>query len=130
MPASSTDLYERIERPLVRVLEEMEVAGVKIDREFLDEMRHDLAEQCEQLMGEIHAAAGEEFNVNSTPQLRRDPVREARAHAGEADEDRPVDRRRLAAEDGPGTSTRSWTTCSGTARSRSCATPTPTRCRR
>ena len=30
------------------------------------------------------------------------PVREARPHAGEEDEDRPVDRRRLAAEDGRG----------------------------
>ena len=29
-----------------------------------------------------------------------DPLREARAHAGEAHEDRPVDRRRLAPEDG------------------------------
>ena len=38
--------------------------------------------------------------MNSTPQLRTHPVREARAHAGEEDEDRPVDRRRLPAEDG------------------------------
>jgi len=64
-------LYERIERPLVRVLEEMESTGIRIDREFLDEMRHDLAQQCEVLVAKIHAAAGEEFNVNSTPQLRR-----------------------------------------------------------
>ena len=64
-------LYERIERPLVRVLEEMEATGIRIDREFLDGMRHDLAQQCELLVTKIHAAAGEEFNVNSTPQLRR-----------------------------------------------------------
>ncbi len=64
-------LYERIERPLVRVLEEMESTGIRIDREFLDAMRHDLAQQCELLVTKIHAAAGEEFNVNSTPQLRR-----------------------------------------------------------
>ena len=38
--------------------------------------------------------------MNSTPQLRTDPVREARAGPGEEDEDRAVDRRRLAAEDG------------------------------
>ena len=54
------------------------------------------------LEAEIHAHAGEQFNVNSTPQLRTDPVREARPHAGEEDEDRSVDRRRLAAEDGRG----------------------------
>jgi DNA polymerase I len=65
-----TDLYERIERPLVRVLAGMEDAGVKIDREFLEELRAELAAQCEQYMGEVYAAAGEQFNVNSTPQLR------------------------------------------------------------
>ena len=65
-----TDLYERIERPLVRVLAGMENAGVKIDREFLEELRAELAAQCEQYVGEVYAAAGEQFNVNSTPQLR------------------------------------------------------------
>ena len=66
--------------------------------------------------------------MNSTPQLRHDPVREARAHPGQEDQDRPVDRRRLAPEDGRGPSTRSSRTCCATARSRSSAAPTPTRC--
>ena len=71
--------------------------------EFLDELRQRARRRsADALEREIHAHAGEEFNVNSTPQLRRDPVREARAHPGEEDEDRPVDRRRLAAEDGRG----------------------------
>ena len=96
-----TELYERFERPLVRVLARMEDAGIRIDREFLD----DAARRPRQAVrrrscSAIHAHAGEEFNVNSTPQLRADPVREARARPGEEDEDRAVDRRRLAAEDG------------------------------
>ncbi len=66
-----TDLYQRIERPLVRVLARMEDAGVRIDREFLDELRTELTQSCEDLVTRIHAHAGEEFNVNSTPQLRR-----------------------------------------------------------
>jgi len=66
-----TDLYERFERPLVRVLARMEEAGVRIDRRFLDELRGELSKSCEDLIGRIHAHAGEEFNVNSTPQLRR-----------------------------------------------------------
>ena len=66
---------------------------------------------------ELHAAAA------------HDPVREARPHAGEEDEDRPVDRRRLAAEDGRRAPDRRGRCCA-TARSRSCAAPTPTRCRR
>jgi DNA polymerase-1 len=65
-----TDLYERVERPLVRVLARMEDAGVKIDREYLESLRAELAQNCEDLIRRIHAHAGEEFNVNSTPQLR------------------------------------------------------------
>jgi len=65
------ELYERFERPLVRVLAEMESTGVKIDGEFLDQMRHELQSTCKELEKKIHTHAGEEFNVNSTPQLRR-----------------------------------------------------------
>jgi len=66
-----TDLYERCERPLVRVLARMEEAGVKVDVGFLDRLRDELAEECRTLEARIHEAAGEVFNVNSTPQLRR-----------------------------------------------------------
>ncbi len=66
-----TDLYERVERPLVRVLARMEEYGVKVDRQFLEGLRAELAQSCEELVGRIHAHAGEEFNVNSTPQLRQ-----------------------------------------------------------
>ena len=38
-----TDLYQRFELPLVRVLARMEDAGIRIDREFLDILRKDLA---------------------------------------------------------------------------------------
>ncbi|HZP31210.1 MAG TPA: DNA polymerase I [Acidimicrobiia bacterium] len=65
-----TDLYEGFERPLVRVLAKMEHAGIKVDRAFLDDLRAELATECDQLVRQIHALAGEEFNVNSTPQLR------------------------------------------------------------
>jgi DNA polymerase-1 len=65
-----TDLYERFELPLVRVLAKMETAGIRVDREFLDDLRAELSEQCETLVRRIYAHAGEEFNVNSTPQLR------------------------------------------------------------
>jgi len=65
-----TDLYRRFELPLVRVLARMEDAGIRIDREFLEKLRKELAEQCDLLMKKIHVHAGEEFNVNSTPQLR------------------------------------------------------------
>jgi DNA polymerase I len=65
-----TDLYERFELPLVRVLARMETFGIRIDREFLEVLRKDLAEQCDLYVQRIYAHAGKEFNVNSTPQLR------------------------------------------------------------
>ncbi|MEX2031757.1 MAG: DNA polymerase, partial [Dehalococcoidia bacterium] len=65
-----TDLYVRIEQPLVRVLAKMEDAGIKIDRKFLDDLSAQLNKECDALMRRIWGHAGEEFNVNSTPQLR------------------------------------------------------------
>jgi DNA polymerase-1 len=64
------DLYERFERPLVRVLAQMEEAGIRVDRAFLADLSAELGKQCELLVQRIYAHAGEEFNVNSTPQLR------------------------------------------------------------
>ena len=65
------DLYERIERPLVPVLAKMEDAGVRIDVGFLEELGKELGDECRRLEAEIHRHAGEQFNVNSTPQLRK-----------------------------------------------------------
>jgi len=64
-------LYEDVERPLVGVLAEMEHVGVRVDREFLDQMRADLQKQCDELESRVHAHAGEPFVINSVPQLRR-----------------------------------------------------------
>jgi DNA polymerase-1 len=65
------DLYTRIELPLVPVLAQMEDAGVRIDVEFLEDLGKELGDECRRLEAEIHAQAGEQFNVNSTPQLRK-----------------------------------------------------------
>jgi len=65
-----TELYQLFERPLVRVLARMEANGIRVDREFLENLRADLAQQCDAYVQRIYAHAGEEFNVNSTPQLR------------------------------------------------------------
>ncbi len=65
------ELYNDIERPLIPVLAQMEDAGVRIDVAFLEDLGKELGDECRRLEGEIHAHAGEQFNVNSTPQLRR-----------------------------------------------------------
>ena len=63
-------LYTDMEIPLVRVLANMEALGVGVDRKVLSDLNTMLAAQCDALTREIHEAAGGEFNVNSTPQLR------------------------------------------------------------
>jgi DNA polymerase-1 len=65
-----TKLYEEIERPLVRVLARMEVAGIAVDREWLHDLNTALTKECGELEAEIHELAGGAFKVNSTPQLR------------------------------------------------------------
>ncbi|HXY45446.1 MAG TPA: DNA polymerase I, partial [Acidimicrobiales bacterium] len=69
--AGAEKLYREVEQPLVRVLARMEVAGIAVDVEQLEAISREMTEQVTMLEAEVHRLAGEEFNVNSTPQLRR-----------------------------------------------------------
>jgi DNA polymerase-1 len=64
-----TTVYETLERPMVGVLAEMEMAGVKVDREVLSRMSNAFAQKMAQLEDEIQALAGEKFNVGSPAQV-------------------------------------------------------------
>lgn len=66
-----TDLYLRIEQPLVPVLAEMEETGVLLDLPFLEQLRRDLAAELDALATRIHELAGAPFVINSVPQLRK-----------------------------------------------------------
>jgi DNA polymerase-1 len=66
----ATRLYEEVERPLVRVLAKMEVAGIAVDIEQLRAISEELVFEVQRLEAEVQELAGEEFNVNSTQQLR------------------------------------------------------------
>ena len=66
----SAALWEEIERPLVRVLAKMEVAGVAVDVAMLEAINAELTAEAARLEAAIHALAGEPFNLNSPPQLR------------------------------------------------------------
>src|SRR6185295_8916691 len=63
-------IYDQTEMPLVEVLAEMEIAGVKIDVALLRSMSADMERQITSLTREICALAGGEFNINSPVQLR------------------------------------------------------------
>lgn len=63
-------LFLELELPLIPVLARMESNGIKIDVPFFREMNEKLKEDLAGLRDGIVALAGEEFNLNSTPQLR------------------------------------------------------------
>ncbi|MHB9095675.1 MAG: DNA polymerase I, partial [Eubacteriales bacterium] len=63
------ELYYDLELPLVRILADMEITGVRVDRDRLKAMSEDLAAKLETITSDIYRLAGEEFNINSTKQL-------------------------------------------------------------
>ncbi|WP_283576615.1 DNA polymerase I [Limosilactobacillus oris] len=64
-----TPLYTDIEVPLTRVLAAMEITGIKVNAQTLKDMGSKLTERLADIEDQIYAAAGEEFNINSTKQL-------------------------------------------------------------
>jgi DNA polymerase-1 len=62
-------LLADVEMPLVTVLEDMELEGVLVDKEFLGKMSKTLESELVRLEGLIFASAGGSFNINSGPQL-------------------------------------------------------------
>ena len=63
-------LLEEIEIPLIPVLVDMEATGVLVDRSLLGEIARGFNKELISLELDIYRAAGGEFNINSTPQLR------------------------------------------------------------
>ena len=62
-------LFSKIEMPLMKVLAEMELEGVLVDRNMIEEFSLRLNTQVSNLMQDIYKLAGIEFNVNSPKQL-------------------------------------------------------------
>jgi DNA polymerase-1 len=64
-------LYERIEHPLIPVLQEMESTGVLLDRAPLESMGAEAAVEIARLARELLDLAGEEVNLESGPQVAK-----------------------------------------------------------
>ncbi len=67
--ANLTELAFNIEMPLLKVLGDMERAGVALDEKSLKNYAVILREDILKLEGEIHSLAGQEFNIASPKQL-------------------------------------------------------------
>ena len=67
--ARVTTVYETMERPLVPVLADMEMHGIKVDCDTLSRMSNAFSQKMAGLEAEIHELAGRSFNVGSPKQL-------------------------------------------------------------
>ena len=63
------ELFNKIEMPLASVLADMEITGIKVDKDYLKEVEKYLDKQIKVLEREIYDLAGKEFNIMSTSQL-------------------------------------------------------------
>jgi DNA polymerase-1 len=64
-----TELFNNVELPLVSVLTAMEIEGININVDFLNDLSITLTEDINRLEKEIYEQAGEEFNIASPKQL-------------------------------------------------------------
>lgn len=62
-------LYREFELPLIEVLADMEMWGVKVNTKALGSLSDELQSELDHLRKEIYKLSGEEFNINSPQQL-------------------------------------------------------------
>lgn len=67
--ANTQQLFNDIEVPLLRVLADMELEGINLDKDFLKSLSTDLDNDIKTLEAAIYKEAGEEFNIASPKQL-------------------------------------------------------------
>jgi DNA polymerase-1 len=68
--ASLGELLLDVELPLSEVLAKMQAFGIALDVEYLRDMSETMGDRMATLEADIYRHAGEEFNLNSPPQLR------------------------------------------------------------
>ena len=62
-------VYERIERPLINIIANMEKEGILIDKSTLNALSIEFQDKLTLLQKKIHESCGEEFNIASPKQL-------------------------------------------------------------
>ena len=67
--AGTDDLFEKIEVPLLRVLADMELEGINLNKDFLNKLSSELEDDMRNLSTKIYEQAGIEFNIASPKQL-------------------------------------------------------------
>lgn len=63
------DVYFNIEMPLIEVLVQMELSGIKVNVDKLHELTRQISFEIDKIKEKIYSIAGTEFNINSPKQL-------------------------------------------------------------
>ena len=63
------EVFEKVEKPLIPIVERMNAAGVYVDKTHLKSLSDEYSKELGKLAGKIYAHAGREFNINSPKQL-------------------------------------------------------------
>lgn len=63
------EVFEKIEKPLIPIVERMNATGVYVDKAHLKALSDEYGKELGILAGKIYAHAGHEFNINSPKQL-------------------------------------------------------------
>lgn len=67
---NSDKVFNEIDIPLIEVLAEMEINGIKIDTAFLKQLSKSLNERIKKIETKIYKIVGEKFNISSPLQLK------------------------------------------------------------
>tara|TARA_B100000401_G_scaffold382238_1_gene284613 strand:+ start:43 stop:2811 length:2769 start_codon:yes stop_codon:yes gene_type:complete len=64
-----TKIYEIFEKPMVEILSEIEINGVKVDKDYLKKLSDKFTKKILKIEKEIYSLAKKEFNIGSPKQL-------------------------------------------------------------
>lgn len=64
-----TDLFEKLEMPLLNILMDMEYTGIGLNKQYMKDLSIKFDAKLRQLENNIHVYAGKPFNINSPKQL-------------------------------------------------------------
>ena len=62
-------LYEELELPLLPILTDMELTGIQLDSDYLQQMSQSMTQRLSELQAELFKIVGHEFNLRSTQQM-------------------------------------------------------------
>ena len=69
--AGFRELYDTLEVPLIAVLADLELTGIRVDVPFLQKLAGEMAVELAGLEKSIHELAGREFKINSLKELQK-----------------------------------------------------------